>query len=1083
MTNPSRGRAAALVGRDDELDALGLALRDARDGRGTTLFVAGEPGIGKTRLTAEAVGLAVEAGMAVLKGRCTATGPAVPFRPLTEALLSLTRAGEAPPADALGPYLPVLGRLVPEWSNGEDCDQSPIVLAEAVLRLAAARGKGRGCLLLIDDLHDADPETLAVIEYISANLAAQPVAVVATVRSAPSAAFELANAVSQRREGTLVPLGRLGDRQVHAFAASCLGCDPAELAEEVSAQVFADSGGIPFVAEELIRGMLAEGLLRAVDGRWEPASRGAARGGSSNGAAPRLGAGAPHRAVTPADEVPPPGDAAPRGPVTLPGDAALPGDTAGRGPGTPPGGAVRARPHGADAATAAALAAPGPDLVPAAGAYPRPPSRSGAWRGRVPFTLARAVEQRAARLGPDGVRVLSAAAVLGRAFPLSVLRRCAGPDDNILRDYLRAAVAEGLLLHDDERGPDWYAFEHPLTEEALLSLLTPVDRAELSVRAADAVDELYPGLPGTWCHLAARLRRHAGERHAAAALYLEVARRALAGSGPGTAIAVLDEAHRMLGDAPDGPVQGPVHRELLETLLFALADDGQFDRAAQVVDRLRRVDTGIDLKRRIELHVRLAWAAEVAGRWDEGMNQVAAARALLPPDAGQRDAAGIDAVEAYLTVSGAEQGRIEQSEQLARRAIEGAEQRDDPALACQAWYAVGFATRGRSLAESDRCFRRTLRIATESDLMTWRNHGLIGLGSNAWLAEATTDSLAYAHREALRTGCVSLAHNAGVMLALDAVLRSDFDHATALLDGSLDETRRLQLHSVTRYALMLRAVVAAHQGKRPQMRAALAEFRAGGGEQSREAPLARGLAELFCALLEEDREQADAVAARLAAGAPGQESFFHFSGTHGLLLLLATLDGGSREEFERKRSGQAAQMRWNRQFVELAEAVLLGREGHRAEAQQALRAALDSADVFPTARHLGLRLVADRALADGWGEPRRWLVEAEEFFHRAGVVAVAGACRSRLRTLGVMVRQRRAGTDRIPEQLRALGVTLREYDVFRLLVDRLGNKALAARLHISTRTVEKHVASLLTKTGTHDRAALCDYTADFMSTR
>jgi DNA-binding CsgD family transcriptional regulator/tetratricopeptide (TPR) repeat protein len=704
-------------------------------------------------------------------------------------------------------------------------------------------------------------------------------------------------------------------------------------------------------------------------------------------------------------------------------------------------------------------------------------------RARVPFTLARAVEQRAARLGPEGVRVLSAAAVLGRSFPLTVLRRCAGPDEPALRACLRAAVAEGLLVHDDDRGPDWYAFEHPLTEEALLSLLTPVERAELSVRAADAVDVLYPGLPGTWCHLAARLRRHAGELGAAAALYLEVARRALADSGPGTAIAVLDEAHRMLGDAPDRPVQSGVHQELLETLLFALADDGQFDRAAQVVDRLRRADTGADPARRVELHVRLAWAAEVAGRWVEGMDQVAAARALLPADAPERDTAGIDAVEAYLTVSGAEQGRIEESERLARRAIEGAEQRVDPALACQAWYAVGFATRGRSLTESDRCFRRTLRIATEGDLMIWRNHGLIGLGSNAWLAEAVTDSLAFAHREALRTGCVSLAHNAGVMLALDAALKSDFARATALLDGSLDETRRLQLHSVTRYALMLRAVVAAHQGRRSDMRDALAEFRAGGGDQSREAPLALGLGELFCALLEEDREQAAALAARIDAGAPGSESFFHFAGPHGLSVLLSVLDGGGREQFERVAGGQPARMRWNRQFVHLADAVLLGREGRAADAQRAVRAAMSSAAVFPTARHLGLRLAADAAMADGWGEPRRWLTEAEEFFHRGGVVAVAGACRSRLRTLGVSVRQRRAGTDRIPEELRALGITSREYDVFRLLVDRPGNKALAARLHLSTRTVEKHVASLVAKTGVADRARLCDYTVDFLSAR
>jgi tetratricopeptide (TPR) repeat protein len=832
---PLGGRATAFVGRDDELGALKRVLAEARAGLGSAVVLAGEPGIGKTRLASEVLAAAVGDGMAVLRGRCTTTGPAVPFRPLAEALLSLARAGEAPPADALGPYLPVLGRLVPEWAGAEDCDQSPIVLAEAVLRLAAARGRGRGCLLVVDDLHDADPETLAVVEYLCANIAALPVAVVATVRTTPSPAYELVCAVAQRREASVLRLERLDREEVHALAASCLGCEPADLAAEVTRQLSSDSGGIPFVAEELLRGMLAGGRLEQVRGRWRP--------------------------------------------------------------------------------------------VPAAAGD----------RVSVPFTLVRAVEQRAARLGEHGVRLLSVAAVLGRSFPLPVVRRCAGVADEMLPRYVRSAVAEGLLVPDEERGADWYAFEHPLAEEALLSLLTPADRAGLSVRAADAVEDLYPGLPGAWCHLAARLRRHAGDREAAAGLYLEVARRALAGSGPGTALAVLDEAQRMLGDAPDQPVQDTVHRELLETLLFALADDGQFDRAARVVERLRRAEAEVDLGRRIDLHVRLAWAAEVAGRWDEGLGQVAAARALLPAEAAERDTAGIDAVEAYLTVSGAEQGRVGRSERLARRAIDGAEQRGDPALACQAWYAVGFASRGRSLAESDRCFRRTLRIAGDHGLVGWRNHGLIGLGCNAWLAEARADALAYAHQEALRTGCVSLAHNAGVMLALDAVLRADLERAGTLLDGSLEETRRLHLYSVTRYALMLRVVVAAHQGRRGQMRAALAEFRACGGEQSREAPLALGLGELFCALLEEDREQAAAVAARLTASVrPGEDSFFHFSGTHGLVVLLDALAGRTgREEVARVAAGQAGRMRWNRQFLRLAEAVLLGREGSGEQAAAA----------------------------------------------------------------------------------------------------------------------------------------------------
>jgi DNA-binding NarL/FixJ family response regulator len=126
-------------------------------------------------------------------------------------------------------------------------------------------------------------------------------------------------------------------------------------------------------------------------------------------------------------------------------------------------------------------------------------------------------------------------------------------------------------------------------------------------------------------------------------------------------------------------------------------------------------------------------------------------------------------------------------------------------------------------------------------------------------------------------------------------------------------------------------------------------------------------------------------------------------------------------------------------------------------------------------RHLGLRLVAEAAHADGWGEPETWLRQAEEYFHHAGVTAVASACRGLLRRIGVSVRQRRSGLDRVPNRLRHLTVTVREYEVFQLLASRLGNKAIAGRLRISPRTVEKHVASLIAKTAQPDRMSLSEY--------
>src|SRR5882724_7510258 len=130
---------------------------------------------------------------------------------------------------------------------------------------------------------------------------------------------------------------------------------------------------------------------------------------------------------------------------------------------------------------------------------------------------------------------------------------------------------------------------------------------------------------------------------------------------------------------------------------------------------------------------------------------------------------------------------------------------------------------------------------------------------------------------------------------------------------------------------------------------------------------------------------------------------------------------------------------------------------------------------YATGLHLGLRLVSEAAVADGWGTPVDWLRTAEEYFHQQEVPAVASACRSLMRRAGVTVAQRRHGAAGIPSALRNAGVTVREYEILGLLTERLSNREIAARLHLSPRTVEKHVASLIVKTGQTDRIALGEF--------
>lgn len=263
-----RTHAPRVVGRDREIGQLGDLLAAARSGRGDAVFLIGEPGIGKTRLAAVGTTLALESGMLTLRGRVGAVGTATAFRPFTEALLSLIRRGEMPDPESLGPYRRVLGRLVPDWDdNTTETAISAVVLGEAILRLLGIAGRDRGCLLVLEDLHGADPETLAVIEYLLDNLEDQPIALIATVRSGPCPAGELAQLANQCGTASSIELGPLTRDQVRQLAAGRLEVDPEAVPGQLADRLWADSAGIPFVAEELLQEASRSGqLLSGVDG-------------------------------------------------------------------------------------------------------------------------------------------------------------------------------------------------------------------------------------------------------------------------------------------------------------------------------------------------------------------------------------------------------------------------------------------------------------------------------------------------------------------------------------------------------------------------------------------------------------------------------------------------------------------------------------------------------------------------------------------------------------------------------------------------------------------------------------------------
>jgi predicted ATPase len=163
-----------VIGRDAELQALDAALAAATAGHGQCAVIAGEPGIGKSRLAREIAGRAADRGFAVVTGRAVPQSATAPYRPFSDALLPLLRDRAVPDDAEMAPWLPALSALLPgipgaPGSGPAAGDVSPGVRGEAVIRLLR-RLAPDGLVIVLEDLHWADPDSVALVEYLGDHL-------------------------------------------------------------------------------------------------------------------------------------------------------------------------------------------------------------------------------------------------------------------------------------------------------------------------------------------------------------------------------------------------------------------------------------------------------------------------------------------------------------------------------------------------------------------------------------------------------------------------------------------------------------------------------------------------------------------------------------------------------------------------------------------------------------------------------------------------------------------------------------------------------------------------------------------------
>jgi class 3 adenylate cyclase/tetratricopeptide (TPR) repeat protein len=263
-----------LVGRGVELGRLRDAWASAATSGRRAVLVAGEPGVGKTRLVKELAAEVHRAGAIVLLGRCDDAVRA-PLRPVAEVVRhALQHRGEGVLTALVPEHRRVLERLVHAEQAAARAGSEAVVEAfewhEAIDAFLAGLAQEAPVLVVFDDLHWADPATVLLVRHLASEPSESEVLVVGTYRDTDlDRRHPLADTLAdlRRASGTeRVLLRGLDGVGTAALVAARAG---GEAPEAFVAAIFEETEGNPFFVGEVLQHLAETGaVFRGSDGAW-----------------------------------------------------------------------------------------------------------------------------------------------------------------------------------------------------------------------------------------------------------------------------------------------------------------------------------------------------------------------------------------------------------------------------------------------------------------------------------------------------------------------------------------------------------------------------------------------------------------------------------------------------------------------------------------------------------------------------------------------------------------------------------------------------------------------------------------------
>ncbi len=273
----TRQRNRALMGREKQLQTLLACWEEARAGRGQLAFISGEPGIGKTCLALQAA--AQSEPPVLLIGRCQEQPGGLAYHVFAQVLRSYFATVAIESLDELSRQLiGNVAQLIPEIRQifpglpvppSLEPQQEKLRAMTSLTQIVKRATQERPWLVILDDLHWADPSSLELLRHLSRALPSMALLVIGTHRDVElehgHPLLKVLNDLSRHPTYHHLPLSRLNREDMEQVLANIW---EQPVPEALTAKIYQHTGGNPFYVEQVAQGLADDGLITLQEGQW-----------------------------------------------------------------------------------------------------------------------------------------------------------------------------------------------------------------------------------------------------------------------------------------------------------------------------------------------------------------------------------------------------------------------------------------------------------------------------------------------------------------------------------------------------------------------------------------------------------------------------------------------------------------------------------------------------------------------------------------------------------------------------------------------------------------------------------------------